>query len=194
MCFRIWRSSKSVELEAVVLTGGSSRRMGSDKASLVIKGERASDRMVRLLQSIGLETTILGPGGKPDFTPGAGPLAAISNFSPTADWVFVASCDIPLFDPRLVSLLMSRRNSADAVLPIFEQRIQPLCALYSSKALESASQLVQSGESRVLTWIDTIHVNLIDEADLKGANLSPNCVCGANTPEEWAALIERNSQ
>lgn len=164
--------------------------MGSDKASLDVFGERASDRIVRLLRSLDLMTTVLGPSGQPDPTPGAGPLFAIADFKPSAEWVFVASCDMPLFDPRVVSLCMDSRAAADAVLPIIDQRIQPLCGIYRATAFAIAARLVENGERRIMAWVENLEVMLIGEAEFLRDGVSIDSVRGANSPEEWRALIE----
>ncbi len=81
---------------------------------------------------------MLGPGGKADPDPGAGPLAALASFKAKREWVFVASCDIPLLDGRVVEILREQAGSHDAGLPLIEGRLQPLCAIYRADTLASA--------------------------------------------------------
>ena len=87
-------------IEAVVLTGGESRRMGFDKASIAIDGVPQADRIVRQFLAAGLPVTVLGrqPINGAAFLPDeemfGGPIAALTRFVPSAEFVFVSSCDL----------------------------------------------------------------------------------------------------
>lgn len=68
---------------ALLLTGGASRRMGRDKATLVVAGETLAARTAALLLEIADPVFEIGPGftGLPsiqEHPPGAGPLAALA--------------------------------------------------------------------------------------------------------------------
>lgn len=162
--------------------------MGMDKASLRIHGETMVDRIGRLLGEVGVPLTILGPQGKPDSQPLAGPLVALSEFSPTAPSVLVVSCDIPGFNPRLVEFLHRQKGDFDAAIPNLEGRLQPLCGLYSSNAFQDASALVRQGETRVMRWLECLRVKAIEPENFVRAGLDPDCARGANTRAEWEAL------
>src|SRR5580692_6938300 len=97
-----------MNVEAVVLTGGRGRRMGDDKARIVIDGVPMGLRLVRSLLSLEIPVTVLGrepiegAAFVPDADAYAGPLAALEIFVPSHQHVFIASCDLPRFDSRLV--------------------------------------------------------------------------------------------
>ena len=179
-----------MDIEAVVLTGGASSRMGADKASLPVEGEPTASRIVRLLKEDGISTTILGPGGVPDTTPTAGPLAALAAFKPSKPWLFVASCDLPRFDARIVSFLFELAAAADGAVPIVDGRLQPLCGVYRSTTLLAAAALHNTGVKRIMAWVDTMSAVHVGPEALSAAGLDPLCVRGANTPEEWKALVQ----
>jgi molybdopterin-guanine dinucleotide biosynthesis protein A len=178
-----------VSIEGIILTGGSSRRMGEDKALKLIGGIPVVEHITREMQAQGLAVTILGPGGQPDVKPGIGPLPAIADFRPKEDFVFVASCDLPLFDGRIIPLFSARIGYADGVAPIVDGRIQPLCGLYGRRALNEANRLHRVGNDRIMNWIAALSVVPISSKALEDAQLNPKCVRSANTPEEWAALV-----
>lgn len=180
---------ESPDVEAIVLTGGSSRRMGVDKASLQVYGERSVDRIVRLLAEGGLPVTVLGPEGKRDANPGAGPLAALAAFKTRSEWVFVASCDIPLFDGRVVEFLKKRAGPSEAALPLITGRLQPLCSIYRASSLKKASILHANGHAQIMNWIGALDFVSVSEPSFIEAGLNPDWVRGANTPEEWSRLV-----
>lgn len=181
-----------MELEAVVLTGGSSKRMGLDKSKIQVAGEANADRISRLIKNSGIPVTILGPDGMADLAPGAGPLAALAEFKPSAELIFVAACDMPLFQPKIVPILKNQIGERDAAMPVIDGRVQPFCGLFTKAAILKTADFCKSGEARVMKWVDSLDAFYLDENELTAACINPNCVKSANTPEEWEHLISNS--
>jgi molybdopterin-guanine dinucleotide biosynthesis protein A len=184
-----------MHVEGVLLTGGASRRMGSDKSRLVIDGEVLSSRIARGLQPHCSKVTVLGrqPIEGYDFLPDeetfAGPAIALSRFVPTLPIVFVTSCDLPWFDGRLVPFFVERLQQSQACIPMHDHRLQPLCAAYRREAWSALSQLTEAGERSVMAWLDQIAVHRVDPTEISAAGIDPRAIRGANTPEELAQLL-----
>ena len=189
-----------MEIEGVVLTGGASRRMGQEKSQLRIQGEVLSERIARTLSIRAARVTILGrePISGFEFVADAdeyaGPLIALSRFRPKYDAVFVASCDLPLFDARLIDLFLCHLQSPDAVLPEHDGRAQPLCALYKCSAWPPLEQTVAEGRKSVMAWIDRISIGLVAPEEIRDAGIDPNSIRGANTPEDLQQLLTLRNQ
>lgn len=184
-----------MDLEAVLLTGGASRRMGQDKASLVVHGEPLADRMVRILTEANIPVTVLGrqpvEGASflEDAEDYAGPLSALSRFQPQAPLVLVLSCDMPLFDMRIVDLLIDSLGSADAAVPVVGTYRQPLAALYHRSTFEQiSSTMVLRGRS-MMAWLKSMKVAEVDEQQIISSGLDLRCLMGVNTSEELATLL-----
>lgn len=182
--------------EAVMLTGGQSRRMGQDKAKLAIGGVAQAARIVRQLADAGIRVTVLGQEPiegaefQRDQAEFAGPIAALSAFVPRAAYVFVTSCDLPLFNVRLVACLQERIGSADACAPEVDGFRQPLCALYSANAFDKLAALE---DQCAMGWLNALNTVIVPESELIQAGIKPAAARGANTPEELAqALQEAN--
>lgn len=182
------------EIEAVILTGGASTRMGADKAKLEVLGEAQAVRIANLLTGIGLPVTFLGPHKfadyphQADLERGAGPLAALGSFKPKSSSVFVVSCDLPAFDPNLVSCLRSALGPADAAMPKIDGRQQTLCGLYRDRCFPVAAEVLKSGDRRVRAWISRLHVKNVDERTLQTAGIGIEACLSANSPEEFERL------
>jgi len=182
------------EIEAVILTGGASTRMGADKAKLEVLGEAQAVRIANLLRGIGLPVTFLGPQKFADYPHqtdrerGAGPLAALASYAPKSSSVFVVSCDLPAFDPRLVSCLKTSLGAADAAMPRIEGRQQTLCALYRDRCFPIAAEVLKSGDRRVKAWVSRLYVKNVDETMLQSAGLAIESCLSANSPEEFERL------
>lgn len=178
--------------EAVLLSGGASRRMGQDKANLPIGGVAMAHRIVKELQSRGWPVTVLG--GSPiegcdhvaDESPGSGPLAALAGYRPKSEFVFVAPCDVPKFDGRLPETLQTRIEAFEAVIPVVDGRDQTLCALYRHSAFVKLAAHPEI--FRVRDWIEFLRVCRVDEVELTAMGGSADWARSANTPDEFDRL------
>ncbi len=140
-------------LAGVVLAGGRSRRMGTDKALLELDGISLVERAARKLGSVCTRVVIAdgergtvarapsvsdGPGSGP----AAGILGASLAFPDSA--LLVLACDLPRVPLALLGALASRTTS-DLVLPRWNGRLEPLCALYRPRAIEGLQAQVAHG-------------------------------------------------
>lgn len=178
-------------IEAAVLTGGQSRRMGEDKASLQINGVPQAERIVRSLRAAGIEVTTLGraPVEGASFLADEeefrGPLAALARFKPTADAVFVSSCDLPRFDASLVRFLADRLGGHESAVPFVDGYRQPLCALYRRSAWDK----LPTERQCAMGWLEALDVVLVSEQELLDAGVSPASTRGANSREELDRVL-----
>lgn len=182
------------DIQAYLLTGGSSRRMGKDKASLLVDGASITWRIATSLQRAGYPVVILGREPVPPFgfqrdsQENQGPLCALADVHPDAPKFFAVSCDLPRFDPRIVEVLNKNLDTYEAVTPMLGGKAQPLCALYRREALEVARRLVAAGERRVMVWVRHLNVRWIGEEEFQREGISIECLENANTPEDWKRL------
>lgn len=148
------------ELGGILLTGGASRRLGTDKTILSHRGTTLAGSVAALLDQVVSAAVEVGPGvtGLPHVSedpPGSGPLAGIAagwealteSFAfrgggPSA--ALVVAGDMPLLTRELLELLSSGPPGCSAV-PVVRGRLQFLCARYSERALGAAGELSRSG-------------------------------------------------
>nr|BFD83782.1 NTP transferase domain-containing protein [Streptomyces sp. Xyl84] len=134
--------------DAVVLAGGSARRLGgADKPGVRVGGRALLDRVLGACADA--RTTVVVADPRPtarrvrwarEEPPGGGPLAALAAGlrHTTADLVVVLSADLPFLRPRTVRRLLTdlRASRADgALLTDADGRDQPLVAAYRAPAL-----------------------------------------------------------
>lgn len=154
-------------MSGVVLAGGSSRRMGTDKALLEIDGETLLARAVRCLTEAGAAPVVaatgragrLGPLPWPEVDDGvhagAGPLAGLLaglRCSP-ANVVAVLAVDLPDADPAVFRWLRQQWRPGDlALVPLDgDARPQPLHALVAAvpAVVSVIDRHLADGERRV---------------------------------------------
>ncbi len=126
------------DITGVLLAGGKSRRMGYDKAYIEVNGQSLLSISLQLLCHY--FATVLIAGDQPDL---ARPdIPVIADIYPGSalgglytglraadtDWIFVAPCDMPHPDPRILELLVKHRNSFDAVVPRTPEGYEPVFA------------------------------------------------------------------
>ncbi len=193
------------KLCGLVLAGGRSSRMGTDKAALVHPdGRTLARRTCDLLRDAGCETVALSlrhdqeiPVGFGDFEnlaivrdpagESAGPIAGMISgmrLHPEADWLVLA-CDLPRLDVATLTTLVGSRRAGEKFLSYrseFDGLPEPLCALYTSESLGVLEQ-AQADDLRcprkVLIRNDC---RLIDPVLQRALD-------NANTPEDWATAI-----
>ena len=142
------------QMAGVLLTGGASRRMGTDKARLVVDGETLAARGARVLSAVCDPVIEVGPGvsGLPaveEEPRGAGPLVALlagvgALGNPRA--VVLLACDLPFVEPAVLRLLVEWPGWG-TVVPVVDGRFQYACARYGSAAIAEASAAVRTGVS-----------------------------------------------
>lgn len=155
-----------------VLAGGSSRRMGRDKASLEWRGRPLAVRAAEELRKALGEAVVVGREAGdaaagafralPDGRPGAGPLAGIESALRLAAGrdVFVLACDLPRVEAPLVRWIVAAAAAgAPETLvwyPTLGEDRQPLCALWRAGALAAIERRLDAGRRGVLELLDAL--------------------------------------
>jgi molybdopterin-guanine dinucleotide biosynthesis protein A len=156
----------------IVLTGGRSRRLGVDKASLVFDGETLAVRAARRLRAVCAPVVEVGDGHSGvtalrEAPPGGGPLAALAA---AGDWLrerghldtaILLAVDLPRVDERFLRWLRDRPGAPTAVLRV-EGRLQPVCARYGPDALLAAGSLVAGGVRALHELFDVVDHDVVE--------------------------------
>ncbi len=193
------KSQNYPDVTGVLLAGGKSQRMGQDKALLQLDGTTLFERSLTLLKQF--FTHILIAGERPDLErPG---ILAIADFYPGSalgglhtglfaaetDWIFVAPCDMPYPDARIVERLLAERNGFDAVVPRTPEGYEPVFALYHKNCLPQMEAMLQHNEFRIYDFYQRIAIRYLDPAELpEGWERS---LINLNTPAQLAHIKER---
>lgn len=183
-------------LKAVILAGGISSRMGSDKGSLIYRdGQTEIERLRDLCTQLGLHVNLsvseLREGDLPEIVDrfvGLGPAGAICSAfltDPDTAWLVLA-CDLPLLDATTLQQLITGRRAdrvATAVRAPGEQWPEPLVAIYEPRAYPRLLQFLSLGYSCPRKLLINSDVEVVDLHDA-------TAVANANTPEERDRLAK----
>ena len=184
------------ETTGVLLAGGKSLRMGHDKARIEIGGQPLLSRSLDLLCRY--FTTVLIAGDRPDVArpgipaiPDIYPGSALGGLytglqSAQTEWIFVAPCDMPYPDPKILELLLKQRDGADAAVPRTPHGYEPVFALYHKNCLPHMEAMLQQGQYRIYDFYQRIKVNYLDWQQMPAG--WERSLLNINTPEQLEQL------
>jgi molybdopterin-guanine dinucleotide biosynthesis protein A len=171
---------------AIIMAGGNSTRMGTDKSMLSIEGkpiiegicERLSTCFEQILISADNKEKFefLGYEVVPDKIPGQGPLMGIASAlqASSNELNFVVACDIPHIELRHVRKIISKAANGehDIVVPVAgDGQYEPLFAVYRKSALRAVNEVLSSGGRKISDVFALCNVKTIDlGADLVNLN------------------------
>lgn len=168
-------------IDAILLAGGRSSRMGQDKAALLVDGRRLVDRAIGALSPLG-GRILIARGDRPsldlaDEVPDAagmsGPVAGVVGAAAlvTTPAVAIVAVDMPTISAAVLRRLavVVEDNSRSAAMPVVDGIAQPMHAVVSAAALPAMVALAREGERslrRMLARLDAILVGPDGWADL----------------------------
>jgi molybdopterin-guanine dinucleotide biosynthesis protein A len=181
-----------VTLPGVLLTGGSSRRMGRDKATMVVNGEQLAQRAARVLAAVCEPVVEVGRGVTDlrfvrESPAGAGPLAALVAGADAlgADAVLLLACDYPFVDTPVLRLIAEWPGMPTAI-PVAGDRSQYACARYGSQSLAQAAAGLRTARVSLRVAADVDH-DVIPES--VWTTVAPaNTFCDVDTPDDLRDL------
>jgi molybdenum cofactor guanylyltransferase len=193
----------STQVTALILAGGQSSRMGTDKALLGWQGTPMLRRVVEVAQDCCATVCIVTPWPEryrhlvsssiywcleaPELAAHekAGPLVALAKGLETVQtpWVLLLACDMPQLNPTVLCdwieqlLIQDLESTAIAYVPYYQSRWEPLCAFYKTTGRPVLEAFVAEGGRSFQTWLRHIEAVPI-EVDDAIAPMLLNC----NTP------------
>ena len=182
---------------AIIMAGGDSRRMGTDKASLLLDGQTLLQSVITIMQQVfpKVIVSVRQPRAGIDLpqvcdeVPDGGPLAGLvaSLGQITTPWAFMVACDMPFVVPEVVELLAGYRLQHQAVVPVVHGHPQPLAAFYATSCvapLRASLAAQQKGLRNVLKQLD---VRYVDEAEMLEADPLLRSFFDLDTPQDVEA-------
>lgn len=147
-----------MNFSAVILAGGQSRRMGTDKAWLKRDGKTLLERQIELLQSLRASEVFISGRPDTDYTrfglpvlrdlaADSGPLGGIERALEAAaqPLLLVLAVDMAEMTLETLSELTSRCGPARGVVPRVNGRVEPLAAVYPKTAWPDAVAILTRG-------------------------------------------------
>ena len=187
----------------LILTGGKSRRMGRDKASLPL-GEtdflgilcRRFEHWPQRLLSVGSQEPEDCRGFVPvrDRFPDCGPLGGIYTGLTVCRFRLLAAvgCDMPFYPAELAAYLLGFWQEGDQACVLRDRtgRVHPLGGVYAREAAPVLERQLRAGNYRLGAALKELAVRVVP---LEGTPWEDRVLANINTPREYAAFCGESS-
>jgi len=184
-------------MTGIVLSGGENRRMGRNKAFLMLEGVPLIEHVLRALR--GVFSRIIIVTNTPalyvaydavvvsDAVERRGPLTGIYSglLNSKDEYNFVAACDMPFLNPGLISYMTGLVNDRDIIVPTLDGREEPLHAIYSKNLLPIIEKRIQEDARQVRGIFREARVRYVTDAEIDRYDPERRSFKNLNTPEEY---------
>jgi molybdopterin-guanine dinucleotide biosynthesis protein A len=187
---------------AAILAGGAGRRMGADKATLVVDGTAMARRVAAVAAAVADPVVLVAPVGHPATAvglpvvtdPGQGPLAALAAALDAlqAEHVLVLAADHPGLRPELLALLLELRVGAPAVACRGPGGfLEPLVAVYERAPALAAARGRGAGDGSLRGLLAAVGARVLEPPSWRPADPDGRSFTDLDTPADLAAWLER---
>jgi molybdopterin-guanine dinucleotide biosynthesis protein A len=190
------------ELTGLVLAGGSSRRMGRDKARLELDGRDLIGLVVDRLSAICGEVLIVGTDPTPysdlgaglvaDVFPGVGVLGGLHAGlrAASCELALAVGCDMPFLDTELLLAFAGWAEGYDVALLRQDRQVEPLHAAYRRTCIEAMEEAIRAGDRRVVSFFERVSVHYVTPDQVRRLDPDLRSFRNVNTAEDWQAVLE----
>jgi molybdopterin-guanine dinucleotide biosynthesis protein A len=180
----------------VVLAGGKSLRMGTNKALVRVGQQTLVEKCVSTLQTCFPKTILVANRPEsftgltlptfPDVIPDLGPLGGIRTALRHVETpaIFVVACDMPFLNVDLIREMASVSGEFDAVAAKIDGKFEPLHAVYHRRILPAIEDRIKAGDYSVYRLLETLRVRTFSESELNRDPDWRKTFLNVNTPEE----------
>ena len=193
----------NTDLSAVILAGGKSSRMGKAKALLPFDGKPLITHLVDRLAERFADIVVVAA---PDRTLPVLPVAFVSDevahqgpvggicyglqaIRGTA--AFVTSCDVAFLQLPLIEYLMSLLKNYDVVVPFWQERLQPLHAVYRQSVVPHLQEQLARKRLRPIFLYDTVPTRKVSPAEIKRFDPEGLSFLNMNTEADYHDALAR---
>ena len=103
----------------------------------------------------------------------------------------MTSCDVPFLNPALISYLTTQISHYDVVVPFWENRFQPLHAVYRTTVLPLLKGQLDRGELRPIYLFDKVQTCKVDEDVIRRFDPEGLSFLNMNTPDDYEHALQR---
>jgi len=182
-------------ITGIILAGGKSSRMGSDKGLLMLNNKPFIQYSIDALKPLVSEIIIVSDASEyddfglkriTDITKDAGPVSGIYSGleASKTEYNLILSCDIPLITSEVLQQLIDAIDDTSEIIQAESNgKSMPLIALYKKSVKDTFKSLLEQGERRLRVAIKGCNYKnvVLDEA-------FQNATLNVNTKEEFKQI------
>jgi molybdopterin-guanine dinucleotide biosynthesis protein A len=187
-------------VSGIVLAGGTSSRLGQNKALIDVAGKRMIERVIDRLRLVVDEIVLVANDPAPlaflelpvvgDRYEGVGTLGGLHAglCAIRAEYGLAVGCDMPFLNPELLAYMISLRHGIDVVMPRVGTYYEPLHALYAKRCLASVERVILSGQRRIRHVWEGQKVRYVDDAEIARHDPDHLSFFNVNGPQDLVRL------
>lgn len=201
-------------MTGIILAGGKSTRMGTNKAFLELGGKKIIQWVIDVFLTLFDEIILISNepelykawGFKvvPDILSGKGSLGGIYTGLVTAsqDQAFFAACDMPFLNQKLIRYMMDQASGFDVVIPYAPTEenqssdgLHPLHAIYSKTCTKPIERLLEKNLLKIIGFFPEVRVRRILQEEIQQFDPYLLSFFNTNTPQdlEFAKSLINNT-
>jgi molybdopterin-guanine dinucleotide biosynthesis protein A len=162
-----------MQITGIILSGGKSTRMGTDKALIQIDGKTLLDKAIETCRQVCHSILISSnhprhekSGCKtiPDKIENCGPIGGICSClkQSQTDWNFVISVDAAFVEAEFASFITSEIDDVEAIVPCHNAGKEPLVALYHKSSLAEMEKMIGLGDFKMHNLLKKLKTKYVD--------------------------------
>jgi molybdopterin-guanine dinucleotide biosynthesis protein A len=191
-------------MNAAILCGGQSLRMGRNKAFLSIRGHPLIERQIEVLRRI-FDRILLVTRSPREYAYLAGvfqetTVELVSDVAPEHGSMvgiysgllsvhghagFFVACDMPFLNEGLIRFMIGLSADFDIVIPQSPGGLEPTHAVYSKACLGPMEAQMGAGDYRIIHFFSQMHVRVVTEEESRPFDPLGMALANINTEEEF---------
>jgi|YNPMSStandDraft_1061717.scaffolds.fasta_scaffold00302_18 molybdopterin-guanine dinucleotide biosynthesis protein A len=170
-----------IKVSLSILAGGKARRLnGIKKFEIILNSERLIDRQLRKFKGLFDEILIISNEKIDnvvypiynDIYENIGPLGGIhaALYYAKSPYIMIIPVDMPFIKTEFVKFIVKKvkENNYDIIVPIHDNFIEPLCAVYSKnliKIIEDRISLKQYAVREIFNFVNVYYCEVFEKYD-----------------------------
>lgn len=195
------RKADTVHTCGVILSGGKSSRMGTNKSLLPINNKPSISHIADTLKTCtngvivianeSQDYTFLNLPIYPDRYKEKGPLAGFESalYNVNASVYVMAACDMPFVHAGVYRYLLEQLEEFEAVVPIFEDRMHPLSGIYRRSILPKIQSQIENDKLKLKKLFDLINTKYVDTFPNISENIIHKHFFNMNNPTQYEEAL-----
>ena len=172
-----------MDVNCIILAGGKSVRLGRNKLLEKIGEQNLLERVINRLAYFKSEIIVVAahdstlpelagyPGLKVinDIMPGKGSLGGLYSGLTVSErqYNLVAAGDMPFINLELFKHMISLAENYDAVVPLLNDKAEPLHAVYSRKCITAIKDLIEQNRLSISNIFPMVNAHFINTTDIE---------------------------
>ncbi len=185
-------------VSGIILAGGSSSRLGRNKALARVAGCSLIERVLDVLRPLVSDLLLVAQPAEPfahlelsvvsDVYQGVGTLGGLhAGLSAIhTEYGLVVGCDMPFLNADLLRFMISQARGYDVVMPRVGKYYEPLHALYARRCAPAMERSILAGRRRIRHALADLRIRYIEEFEIDRYDPDHLSFFNVNTPEDLA--------